>query len=221
MSDKKKRATPSKRASRPNRTPVFIGVGVVVVVAAVLAIVLSGGGEDEKPNPPGVAQIRPVTISGTPLPAYDAAAAPDPAVGTKIPAVIGADFTDRPVRIENDGKAKVLIFVAHWCPHCQREVPILAPNLRDEPLPADTEAFAVSTSVKPNAPNYPPSTWLESVGWPTPVLADSSTDQAAAAFGLSAFPYFVFVNADGTVSSRVSGEIPVEEFRRRIDDLKR
>jgi thioredoxin-related protein len=62
---------------------------------------------------------------------------------------------------------------------------------------------------------------LASASRPTPVLADSSSDQAAAAFGLSSFPYFVFVNADGTVSSRVSGEIPVEEFRRRIDALER
>ncbi|MFM8238615.1 MAG: TlpA family protein disulfide reductase [Actinomycetota bacterium] len=205
--------------SAKRRIPFVAIVGAVVVVAGVLAIILSRGSDD--PAPAGTEQTRPVVVTGSPLPEYEADATPDPAVGKEIPGLAGENFAGDPVRIAPNGKAKVVIFVAHWCPHCQREVPILAPDLRDEPLPAGVEAFAVSTAVDPAAPNYPPSEWLAGVDWPTPILADDAQRKASTAYGLSAFPYFVFVNADGTVSSRVTGEIPVSEFRSRIADLER
>ena len=135
------RTSPASGAAGSARRVPFIavGVGAVVIVAAVLAVVLTRGSDDGGKTPAGTAQTRPVVVTGSPLPAYDAATTPDPAVGTAIPALLGADFAGKPVRIANNGKAKALIFVAHWCPHCQREVPILAPNLRDEPLPENTE----------------------------------------------------------------------------------
>jgi len=207
----------SQSGSTPRRIPFVAVIAAVVVVAGVLAVLLSRGNDESAPS--DVAQVRPVTVSGTPLPEYDATANPDPAVGKDIPSLSGENFSGTPVRIAPNGKAKVVIFVAHWCPHCQREVPILAPDLRDEPLPAGVEAFAVSTAVNPQAPNFPPSEWLAGVDWPTPVLVDDAEGAAAGAYGLSSFPYFVFVNADGTVSSRVSGEIPVTEFRSRIAAL--
>src|SRR5262249_30204018 len=101
----------------------------------------------------------------------------------------------------------------HWCPHCQREVPLLAPALRNQPLPAGIEMTLVSTGVDANAPNYPPSKWLRGVQWPTPVIADSADSSAAEAFGLSASPDFEFVDAHNKVVTRTSGEIPVAQFR--------
>lgn len=209
----------ARGTSAPRRIPLFAVIAAVVVVAGVLAVVLTRSGDESVPA--DIAQVRPVTVSGNSLPEYDAAAVPDPAIGEQIPTLSGENFSGTAVRIAPNGKAKVVIFVAHWCPHCQREVPILAPDLRDEPLPTGVEAFAVSTAVNPQAPNFPPSAWLESVDWPTPILVDDAEGAAAGAYGLSSFPYFVFVNADGTVSSRVSGEIPVTEFRSRIAALER
>lgn len=209
----------SPSGSTPRRIPFVAVIATVVLAAGVLAVLLSRGSDEATPS--DIAQERPVIVSGTPLPEYDATADPDPAVGREIPTLSGENFSGTPVRIAPNGKAKVVIFVAHWCPHCQREVPILAPDLRDEPLPTGVEAFAVSTAVNPQAPNFPPSEWLETVDWPTPILVDDAEGAAASAYGLSSFPYFVFVNADGTVSSRVSGEIPVTEFRSRIAALEK
>jgi len=211
---------------------VWVAVAAVVVVLGALAVVASRGDDDpvaaggsREPRPQ---QTAPGTVtsgggaaipddagsSADALPEYDATA-DDPVVGRTIPSVTGHDAAGEPIVIEPDGKAKVLVFVAHWCPHCQREVPLLADHLDDTPMPDDVELIAVSTSVKPGAENYPPEEWLASEGWPAPVLADDEVNTAARAFGLSAFPYFVVVDADGKVVARRSGELTTDEF----DDL--
>jgi hypothetical protein len=79
--------------------------------------------------------------------------------------------------------------------------------------------YIVSAGGQPKYPNYPPSAWLTSVDWPTPVIADDATSSAAQALGVTAYPYFVFVGADNKVVNRVTGEIPVEDFRARVDAI--
>ena len=124
----------------------------------------------------------------------------------------GQSFDGSPVEIRNDGRAKLIVFVAHWCPHCQREVPILADWLKSNSLPAGVDLYTVSTGVTSKRPNYPPSAWLKKEGWTAKTLADSKDQDAADAFGLSAFPYFVAVDGSGKVVARTSGEIGTDQF---------
>ena len=150
------------------------------------------------------------------LPPYDATLDEDPAVGMAIPTVTGTDFEGNDITISgDDGKAKVILFVAHWCPHCQKEVPLLKDHLDDVPMPDDVELLTVSTSVQPGATNYPPQEWLEGEGWSAPVLADDENSTVAQEFGLSSFPYFVVVDENGKVVERASGELTTDQF----DDL--
>jgi hypothetical protein len=79
-------------------------------------------------------------------------------------------------------------------------------------MPDDVELLTVSTSVKPGADNYPPEKWLESEGWSAPVLADDDASSVAQAYGLTSFPYFVVVDADGKVVARASGELSTDQF---------
>ena len=53
-----------------------------------------------------------------------------------------------------------------------------------------------------DAPNYPPSAWLEREDWPFPVMADSPTGTAAEAYGLTAYPVLRAGDADGKVAGR-------------------
>lgn len=145
------------------------------------------------------------------LPAYPEQG-PDPAVGQVIPSISGSTLAGEPLTISADGKAKVILFVAHWCPHCQREIPVLTEHLRNNPMPDDVELLTVSTAVVEERGNYPPQKWLESAGWTAPVLADSEEGAAAFAYGLSSFPYYVVVDADGKVVVRTSGELTAEAF---------
>jgi hypothetical protein len=79
---------------------------------------------------------------------------------------------------------------------------------------------AVATGTSAQAPNYPPSAWLEREDWPFPVMADSQNNTAAQAFGITSYPYFVLVNADGTVAGRGSGELSADEIKADIKALK-
>jgi len=210
----------AEETARRRRLFVIGSIVAGVVIAAVIAVVAtSGGGGDSGTKVATGSQNRPVTVDGASLPPYSSSGA-DPAVGTAIPTISGQSFDGAPVKIEpNNGKAKVLLGVAHWCPHCQREVPLLSDSIRSDPLPANVEMIAISTSVQPNADNYPPETWLEREHWPTPVMADDSKQTAAHAIGLTGFPYFVFVDAQGKVTSRSSGEMPIDQFRATVDKL--
>ena len=99
------------------------------------------------------------------------------------------------------------MFVAHWCPHCRREVPAVTEWVKAGHQPDDVKLYAVSTATSPDRPNYPPSSWLEDEGWPGPVLADDESGSAASAYALPGFPYFVAIDADGNVAARMSGEL--------------
>jgi thiol-disulfide isomerase/thioredoxin len=209
---KSKSKSSAVAAARKKQPPwLWIGVAVLVLVLAVAAIVSSGGSEKKPTSAQGVEETRPVTVTGTPLVKLPDSGA-DPALGQEIPEVRGQAFDGSPVFIRNDGRPKVIVFVAHWCPHCQREVPILVKYLKSNPLPKGVDLYTVATATSAKSPNYPPSAWLEKEGWTAPTMADSAEQQAAEAFGLSAFPYFVAVDGSGKVVARTTGEITTDEF---------
>lgn len=205
---------PSASSTRAVLAAAFVGVVLLGVAAVVLA---RGGGGDGAPA--GISQHRPVTITGSPLPVFAGQTASDPAVGAPIPELRGKAFGGNEVAITRDGRAKVVIFVAHWCPHCQNEVPVVARWLDAGNKPDSVDVYAVSTAATPDRPNWPPSAWLQREHWPVPTLADDRRSQAAAAYGLNAFPYFVFVKADGTVAARTTGELPVDELEQLVQAL--
>ncbi len=188
---------------------VFGVVVALLVVAVVLTRAGERGGADQAKAGASVAQTRAVTVSGAALSTLGSSGS-DPAVGTVAPTVTGTTFDGRPVQVGGTGRPALVLFVAHWCPHCQREVPLLAPEL-GRITPPGVDFLAVSTSVRDGGNNYPPSAWLEKQEWPRPVLADDEDGSAAKAYGLSGFPYYVVLGGDGKVVARDSGEKTVAE----------
>lgn len=189
---------------------VAVALGIVAILG-VTALFLTRGSHRMFGGSGGVQETRPVRVDGTKLPRLEDGL-PDAAVGARLPVLRGSSFDGRPVTIESDGHPKVVLFLAHWCPHCQRELPRLAAWLRQGGAPAGVTVHAVATGTRPDRPNYPPSEWITREGWPRPVLADDADGTAAAAVGLSAYPFFVFVDREGRVVSRRTGEIPIEEL---------
>ena len=144
----------------------------------------------------------------------------DPAVGQTPPVLEGFSFDGSPVKIDPaDGRAKVVIFVAHWCPHCQREVPLLVQWQRDGLVPSGLDVIGIATSSDPASPNFPPSEWLAREEFPAlwPVMADSGEKTAATAMGVSGFPFFVLIDADGKVALRISGEVEMDALTEQIN----
>jgi thiol-disulfide isomerase/thioredoxin len=204
--------------SRPvatHRPPwLWVAVGAAVVLAGVAALAAGRSHDSPKPTtrvPAGSQATRPVRVTGAPLPTLPDSGK-DPAVGKPIPELHGATFAGKPLAITRDGRPKLVLFVAHWCPHCQREIPLLGPYLARHPLPSGVELVTVSTGVNQAYGNYPPAAWLAGKGWKAPTMADSTDSDAARAFGLSAYPFYVVVDAKGSVVTRTSGEMTTSTF---------
>jgi len=208
----------SKKNSSNSGRWVIIGVVVAIVVALLIAVVVGGDSSDEtgtdvaSTGAPagGGSENQPVTVTGSALERLPDSGV-DPAVGTVAPALAGAGFDGSPVNVTpgQDGPY-MLVFLAHWCPHCNAEVPRLIEWKASGSVPADLKVIGVSTGVASDRPNYPPSRWVVDKGWPWPVMADSVEMDAAAAYGLSGYPFFTIIGADGNVKVRVSGEVGVD-----------
>jgi hypothetical protein len=191
----------ARRMTPPNRWVWWVTVFGVAVAGIVAVAVTSGGAKSS--NQLEVAKR--VGVDGTALPRLVDPSS-DPAVGSRAPVLSGQTFDRRAVTVATSGAPHVLVFVAHWCPHCQAEVPRIVTMHRDGQT-TGVAVTAVATGTQSNAPNYPPSAWLRRVGWPYPVLVDTASGTAATAYGLSAYPYLVFVDAAGDVAARVTGEV--------------
>ncbi len=204
--------------------PIVWLVAAVVLLAAAIAIVATrddngNAGSDAGGSETGIEQTRPVQVTGEMLPMFEEGQ--DTAVGAVAPDLAGAGFDGTPVKIRADGKPKVVIFLAHWCPHCQREVPVLVDWLADNGNPEGVELHAVATGTSAERPNYPPSAWLEREGFPVTVLADTADGSAATAFGLSSFPYFVALDGSNRVVVRTAGELTGPQWEELLDAARR
>jgi cytochrome c biogenesis protein CcmG, thiol:disulfide interchange protein DsbE len=219
------RVKAARDQSSSGRMAWIVGGVVVVVAAAVLIAVLATGSDDVEGGgeaasggtvvPSGDLDHGDVQVEGAPL--VQAAGGVDAAVGQPIPTVEGETFDGSAVRIGADGQPKVVLFLAHWCPHCQAEVPRLQTWLNDNGMPTDVEVVSVATSTTSTRANYPPGAWLRREGWSVPTLVDDEEATAAAAFGLTGFPFFVAVDAEGNVVSRASGELSIEQWEALLD----
>ena len=216
-------------------TKVVIGVVVIaVVVALIVAIATSGGSSDSSSNGEATdgsavatapvtasevapAENQPVTIEGQILdPLGDPSA--DLSVGASAPTLRGYSFDGRPVTIEpGDGRSYMVVFLAHWCPHCNAEVPRLIEWKNMGMVPEGLDVIGVSTGVAADRPNYPPSEWVVEKQWPWTVMADSEAQDAAMAYGVSGYPFFTIIGADGTVKLRASGEKSIDEIDALVD----
>ncbi|MDH3540135.1 MAG: TlpA family protein disulfide reductase [Acidimicrobiia bacterium] len=191
----------SKTQSGSNAKTLLIWLGGAIAVIGLVAIVVSGGTSSGSDHPD--LQGAP-TVTGERLARFVTGQA-DAEAGKPVPEVRGADFDGTPVTIENNGKAKLLLFLAHWCPNCQAEVPEVVDWLAQNEVPADVEIMAVATSISRTRDNFPPSDWLERENWPLPVILDSPSSEVGIAFGASAFPIWAMVDADGNLVTRISG----------------
>lgn len=189
---------------------VVIGVVLAIAVALIVAVLVGGDPPVDDTSSSVVAQNQPVQVAGAALERLPDEGV-DPAVGMAAPALAGASFDGSPVSITpGDGQPYMLVFLAHWCPHCNAEVPRLIEWRESGSVPADLNVIGISTGVASDRPNYPPSQWVVDKGWPWSVLADSANMDAAAAYGLSGYPFFTIVGADGNVKVRMAGEVGAE-----------
>ncbi len=215
-----------------------ITINVWVMIVVVLALVTGGviwaassgddkGASDTTLVDDGASDIpdsQPVTVDGEALSPYDAAVSPDPALGSAAPLLNGLDFQGDAIVVDPSASGPyMIVFLAHWCPHCNAEVPRLLDWKGSGAVPTELNVLGVATAVSSSATNYPPAEWFSNRGWSWPVLVDEAqgdgeAGKAAVAYGATGWPFFVLVGADGLVKARVSGEIEVSELQIIVDD---
>jgi thiol-disulfide isomerase/thioredoxin len=153
-----------------------------------------------------------LTITGEALPPLEDPQS-DAAVGMASPVVTGASFDGTEVSIggPTDGPT-MLVFLAHWCPHCNDEIPEIL-ELRDRgDLPDNLNIIGISTAVVDDRDNFPPSSWIVEKDWAWPVLADTADSEAIQLYGGTGFPFTVMLNADGSVNARKSGSESADQI---------
>ena len=167
----------------------------------------SESGEDDGDDGSVVQETGTVSFEpGTQLAPLPDGSGGDPAIGADSPVVEGERFDGSAITIGGPtDQPTMYVFLAHWCPHCNDEIPKLIELDEAGGFPADLDIVGVSTGADPSGTNYPPSTWLAEKDWPWDVMADDENLTAIQVFGGNSFPYAVIVDADGTVLSRRSG----------------
>ena len=222
-----------------SRTPLIVGgIAALVAILAVVAILVAGSDDEGDASGNGAApppatesrqpaefrgEARDVEIEGEALPPYPDGAGPDPAIGMRPPLLVAEDASGVVHTISPDiAGPTLLVFLAHWCPACNNEVPSIMRVSESGGFPPDLNVYAVLTGLAPDRPNFPPSRWLADLGWPYVAVADGldfdvspATWAAANAFGLTAYPYSVLVN-DGVVVDRWTGELGDPNLAARV-----
>lgn len=208
----------NKRLASPPKKPwwMWAAIGAIVVIALGIAAWATTGndpkvsvgttGTDNSSS--SAAETQPVTTVGTPLARQSQGGVDETPSGLTPPTLKGFTFAGAPIDITPGGRAKMVVFLAHWCPHCNREIPVIEAWAAADGVPASLDIIGVSTGVSAQSANYPPSQWIVKTAWQWPVMADSPQSDAALAYGVGGYPTFVIVGADGKVKVRNSGELP-------------
>lgn len=222
MAQKKppKQAVGVASVKKRNNTPVFIGAGVVIVALLALAFLSTKPWEDDSKSTPEERSEVPyqsVTVEGTNLPKAPESGA-DSAIGAVAPNLVGKTFTGETVEVK-PGKPKAVLFLAHWCPHCQAELPKLTEWINANKSKYDVDFVAIATATTPSRPNFPPAPWFKKEGYTLPVMADDSNYKAANAYGLVSYPYLVFLDGQNKLVSRYSGEAPITQFETAVKQI--
>ncbi len=204
---------------------IWVGIVAVVVVVGVFAIAVgrgsssSGGGASPSGGtvvPSGKLDYGKVAVTGTGLAPKPESGA-DPAIGMTVPSIVGQQFNGQQLTIAPNGKPQIIMVVAHWCSHCQAEVPRLQKWLNASGMPVDVDLVTVATANDPAKGNFPAADWLRREEWSVPTIVDDKDTQAGSALGVSGFPYFIVTNGQGKVIYRTSGEITEQQWNALLE----
>ena len=169
-------APPGSRA--PSRLPSWVVPTIVLTLVAGLGIglavgmLIGGDGSGQAATTttaagtttttaiawePADAYGAPVTVTGEPpCPVLDPdRGAEDTAIGLALPEISGTDYDGNALAITADGRAKLIVALAHWCPYCNAEMPILQ-EWYAAGVPEGVEVFALSVYADPSRANFPP-----------------------------------------------------------------
>jgi thiol-disulfide isomerase/thioredoxin len=200
--------TASKNQEPKSKSLIYWIVGGVVGFGLIvwLAVAIAGEGDVDE-----AIAFGEVTVEGEGLPFIQSGTA-DPAVGQTAPVVTGETLDGGDLTIGPSDTAKIVVMLAHWCPHCQREVPLIQDWVESGALPEGVELYGatVLTNRVRDGDTWPPQEWLAEEGWTTPTIMDDQEGSIVQAYGMTGTPTYVVLGPDNENLGRLSGEIGVD-----------
>jgi thiol-disulfide isomerase/thioredoxin len=195
----------NKKQASSNKGLIWWIVGGVVGLALIVGLAWSIAGETQVDDSVAFGEV---TVEGENLPFFQAGAE-DPAIGITAPTVSGEDLEGAPLTIGPDGNAKIIVMLAHWCPHCQAEVPIIQQWVEAGGLPEGVDLYGatVLTNRVRDGDTFPPASWLEEEGWTSPTIKDDEAQSIVQAYGLTSTPTYVVLGPNNENLGRLAGEI--------------
>jgi thiol-disulfide isomerase/thioredoxin len=190
-------ATAGKR--KPERKWLFPAVIAGLVVAGIVVVVLALGGRTETSSP------------------ADARTSPL-AHGEAAPPLSGKGLDGEEISLESSpGKPTLVVFWAHWCPHCQKEMPPLQDLYEKNKTKYDMIGVATAIGRQPAAQQFrDPEAFIDSFDLTMPTIVDED-DSIAARWGVTGYPMMYVLGPDGRVTDHFSGEVPMERIIAALD----
>lgn len=209
------RSRPAPKNEPASRLPLWVPIGIIGLVVAVVVIgIVASSQSDDGDDAFAYSEVGFVGTALAPQPQSGS----DPAIGTTAGAARGSDPEGINVEFVN-GSPRALMFVAHWCSHCQAEFDAMnAWEVEGNEFPSGVEIQTIATWTDPARPNYPPGAWLAENGMDGPTILDDRDFTLAQAFGLAGTPMWIFVDADGRIVDR-TGSLPPAELSDRMAAL--
>jgi len=142
----------------------------------------------------------------------------EPAANMKAPVINGTDLNGNSITSENNSPT-ILLFLAHWCGYCQVEVKEIQDWIEDGGDMGSVKMFSILTSINSSQPNYPPDKWLNSEGWSFQSFTDNELNGVAQHFGIRGFPFWVLIDSNGDIVTRLSGSYTKDQFEIILSNL--
>ena len=211
---------------KKNLTPIFVGsvIGLIIVFFLALLLIQPSSNENYLGGE--------IDVTGESLPDLSINFNRDcvlfenlnycqqlePAAKMSAPIISGSDLNGNTITTKNESPT-ILLFLAHWCPHCQIEVKEIQDWVSNNGLPEPVKLFSILTSINSSQPNYPPDKWIQSEGWSFPSFTDNELSGVAQHFGIKGFPFWVLIDSNGEVVTRLSGSYTQDQFEIILSNL--
>ena len=143
----------------------------------------------------------------------------EPAANMKAPVITGTDLNGNTITSDNNSPT-ILLFLAHWCGYCQVEVKEIQDWIEDGGDMGSVKMYSILTSVNSSQPNYPPDKWLDSEGWSFQSFTDNELSGVAQHFGIRGFPFWVLIDSNGDIVTRLSGSYTKDQFEIILRNLE-
>jgi peroxiredoxin len=111
------------------------------------------------------------------------------------------------------GKAVMLNFFATWCPPCRAEMPTM-----EAAYEASKDKGFVILAVNLGEPNVTVTQFMEKMGVTFPVVIDEN-DRVSKLYDIVPLPTSYFIDKNGNVYAKTTGEIKKEQLNQLIQQL--